>query len=237
MIVLLSLHSEEILYFGTYKIFITYLSRDSCCSMSNIKEEMADLIKQLKVNRKESPRTIIFCQTLQICSEVYETFQKALGADITHPPNAPNRSRYRLVDMYTSVTDSSVKHNIESSIKVADGILQVLACTTAFGMGVDCKGVSMIIHWGPPDDIEGYIQEVGRGGRGGETTEAKLFYNIKKLANADKAISEYCTNTSTCRREKLLSHFPEEHPKDKQEICACCDICRSSCNCGACTSV
>ena len=31
MIALLSLHSDEILYFGAYKIFVTHLSRDSCC--------------------------------------------------------------------------------------------------------------------------------------------------------------------------------------------------------------
>ena len=31
MIALISLHSDEILYFGAYKIFVTHLSRDSYC--------------------------------------------------------------------------------------------------------------------------------------------------------------------------------------------------------------
>ena len=37
--------------------------------------------------------------------------------------------------------------------------------TIAYGMGVDCSNVRQIIHWGPSDSIEAYIQESGRAGR------------------------------------------------------------------------
>ena len=30
----------------------------------------------------------------------------------------------------------------------------------AFGMGIDCTGVSKAIHFGPPDNTESYIQDV-----------------------------------------------------------------------------
>ena len=32
-------------------------------------------------------------------------------------------------------------------------------------MGVDCSNVQQIVHWGPPETIEAYIQESGRAGR------------------------------------------------------------------------
>ena len=44
--------------------------------------------------------------------------------------------------------------------------------TTALGMGVDIKGLHWIINYGPPSDIESYVQELGRAGRDGKQSEA-----------------------------------------------------------------
>lgn len=206
-------------------------------ALPNIHQELTHLTEQLKVKRNLCPRTVIFCRTLQVCSQVYETIHQALGPDITEPPGAPNLSRYRLMDMYTSVTAVPVKDNIEKSMKIPDATLRVLACTTAFGMGVDCKGVRIVLHWGPPSDIEGYIQEVGRGGRDDETSKAILYFDSKSLKNSDKAVKEYCTNTEICRRQQLLSNFPDDYTRDEHGTCACCDICQKNCKCATCMSV
>ena len=81
--------------------------------------------------------------------------------------------KYRLVDMYTSCTDSEVKEQIDSFTK-SDGILRIVCSTIAFGMGVDCPNVRLVIHLGPPDDTESYIQETGRAGRDEKHAEALL---------------------------------------------------------------
>ena len=44
-------------------------------------------------------------------------------------------------------------------------------------MGVDCKGVNRIIHFGPAKTIEAYLQECGRGGRDGKPSTCYLLYN------------------------------------------------------------
>ncbi|MFP7493765.1 ATP-dependent DNA helicase RecQ [Terribacillus saccharophilus] len=56
------------------------------------------------------------------------------------------------------------------------GQLQVICCTSAFGMGVDKEDVRLIIHYHLPSDKESFIQEVGRAGRdGGESVSVVLY--------------------------------------------------------------
>ncbi len=59
----------------------------------------------------------------------------------------------------------------------------VIACTNAFGMGVDKPDVRSVWHWNLPGSVEAYYQEAGRAGRDGEPARAVLLY-----APADRGI-------------------------------------------------
>ena len=63
----------------------------------------------------------------------------------------------------------------------AQGALDVVVATTAFGMGIDKPDVRFVYHHDVADSPDSYYQEIGRAGRDGEPAEAVLFYRPEDL--------------------------------------------------------
>lgn len=64
----------------------------------------------------------------------------------------------------------------------AEGEVEVVVATNAFGMGIDRADVRAVIHLAPPGSIEAYYQEVGRAGRDGEPAVAQMLIGPGDLA-------------------------------------------------------
>lgn len=90
-----------------------------------------------------------------------------------------------------------------------EGKTRVVACTNAFGMGIDKPDVRLVLHWDLPDSLEAYYQEAGRAGRDGKTCYAGVIYDeqdiadlkdttslqfppIQEVRNAYQALGNYC---------------------------------------------
>ena len=58
---------------------------------------------------------------------------------------------------------------------------RVIACTNAFGMGIDKPDVRVVVHYDVPDALENYYQEAGRAGRDGQKSYAVLLYNQAEI--------------------------------------------------------
>ncbi|MYL55102.1 RecQ family ATP-dependent DNA helicase [Pontibacillus yanchengensis] len=55
--------------------------------------------------------------------------------------------------------------------------LDVICCTSAFGMGVNKSNIRLVIHAHLPSQLESFIQEVGRAGRDGKQSVSLMFYS------------------------------------------------------------
>lgn len=200
---------------------------------SEISDNFMWLVHELEEKQIECPKVLIYVKDYQQCSELYHLFMQHLGAKAYYPPCAKKTSENRMVAMYHSGTSPSIQGVVLASLKDPSGKVRIIIATNALGMGVDIKGLHRIINYGPPSDIESYLQEVGRAGRDGKQSEALLVFHGQQLRHCTPEMLEYLKSTS-CRRSKLLELFDKGTVSSQsfsREKHRCCDVCALKCTC------
>jgi len=143
------------------RVFMTSFARKN---LSYSAEKCDDKINRILQLLKSIEGTgIIYCRTRRRTKEISDLLQQhGISCDFYHAGlNQENR-----------------KEKQEKWIK---GHTRIIACTNAFGMGIDKPDVRMVIHADMPDCLENYYQEAGRAGRDGKTAHAFLLYRETEL--------------------------------------------------------
>ena len=202
--------------------------------VSSVQETLKPVIDRLRKDRTAMPRMIIYGRSYDVCADIYLFFRSQLGEQFTEPIDAPDVTGYRLVDMFTSVTDPMHKDHILRTF-AKESCLRIVIATITFGMGLDCPNVRQIVHVDLPDDIESYIQHTGRAGRDGQPSLAVLL-RIKGGGRRilDYNMKEYGQSESVCRRDALFANMDNYQHIDMGTACLCCDVCMRHCTCGLC---
>lgn len=181
-------------------------------------DRITQIIRFLKTRLDESG--IIYCLSRKSTQEVTAKL---------------NKSGFKAKAYHAGLT-ADKRNSIQESF-INDATLIIVA-TIAFGMGIDKSNVRWVIHYNMPKNIEGYYQEIGRGGRDGLPAYNILFYSYadvvqlrkftENASNADYQIAklnrmQQFAEALSCRRIALLNYFGEHHT----ENCNNCDVCKS----------
>lgn len=202
---------------------------------ADIEEDFSDLVATLRSQSIRAPRVLVYCRSIDHCSELYAHFLFELGASSYHPAGAPQLSENRLFGMYHARTPQHNKEVILKSLTAEGGVVRVVFATIALGMGVDMKGVNSIVHYGAPRSLEDYFQESGRGGRDGSGAVSTIYWKRCDCPIREKPtkvehhqamlVRRYLENTTACRRKLLLEYFDPQYARPGPDLQSCCDIC------------
>jgi ATP-dependent DNA helicase RecQ len=128
----------------------------------------------------------------------------------------------------------------------ANGDVEVVVATNAFGMGIDRHDVRCIAHLAPPGSVEAYYQEAGRAGRDGSDAVCAML-----LSPGDMPLRRFLIESDTdgrapdenvvrhkwnlflelmrwaeggsCRHDAILRYFGDE--EETLSGCGRCDVC------------
>ncbi len=126
--------------------------------------------KLLKILEKVPGSGIVYCKTRRRTKEVSELLkQNGIVADYYHAGLSTEERNKKQEDWINNKT-------------------RIIACTNAFGMGIDKPDVRTVVHYDVPDALENYYQEAGRAGRDGKKAYAVLLYSEAELESLKKQI-------------------------------------------------
>lgn len=95
------------------------------------------------------------------------------------------------------------------------GEIQVMACTSAFGMGIDKPDVRWVFHAHIPTDLESYVQESGRAGRDGIASVCWIFPSANSIAETSRRLNQRFPDHEVLREVyQALANVSQSAPGD-----------------------
>ena len=117
-----------------------------------------------KLLRRLTRPGIVYCATTKAVDEIYAALRRARIPAVRYHGKMTKTERVKAQKRFTR-----------------RGPRLVMVATTAFGMGIDKPNIRYILHYQVPGSIEQYVQEAGRAGRDGRTSECIVLFDPADL--------------------------------------------------------
>src|SRR6185312_2540753 len=171
---------EKLLFKKGYQSFHQSFER------ANLSYSVFDLTskqsKLLSILKKVPGSGIVYCKTRKRTKEVAEMLtMNGVNTDYYHAGLSAEERNKKQEDWVNNKT-------------------RIIACTNAFGMGIDKPDVRTVVHYDVPDALENYYQEAGRAGRDGKKSYAVLFFNETELTELKNKVSQRFPSTEVVRK-------------------------------------
>lgn len=168
--------------------------------VDDIKEQLG---QDIKIIRGELARKSINIQTIRIDSQserlawIYENINKIQGTGIIYCLTKRdcdivsgwlNKKGICVESYYSGFTP---EERAKKESKLINNEIKALVATVALGMGFDKPDISFVIHFQRPGNVVAYYQQIGRAGRGIDTSYAILLYGCE-----DDNIIEHFINSA-----------------------------------------
>lgn len=176
------------------------------------------------INENKDGKVLIYCKTISDTDKVAQKI-KNLGFNCeSYHAEKKSKERTEIQKEYTS------------------GELDIIVSTIAFGMGINIPNIRLMIHYNCSNDVESYMQEIGRAGRDGKLSKCYMFgsevdfvlnnefiksindQKIRKYKEDDINYLKKYVRTDECRRKCILKYFGEKYDED----CNNCDNCNKA---------
>ncbi|XP_078582809.1 putative ATP-dependent DNA helicase RecS isoform X1 [Branchiostoma floridae x Branchiostoma japonicum] len=186
------------------------------------------LVTGVKKYGSEFGKAVIYCRDFKTVGAVYCHLVASLRDEAYVGVRISRNCR---VGMYHSETLPEKKEHVLSSFRGTSKFsnLSVVIATTALSMGVNFPDVRYVVMYGPPDNMEDLMQQIGRAGRDNLPAHGIMYSYAQQ--RCDDNVRQYAKGTS-CLRATLYNHFesakstvPLEPGHD------CCTVCHKTCNC------
>jgi ATP-dependent DNA helicase RecQ len=129
------------------------------------------LARLVEIIKKVPGTGIVYCKSRKRTSEIMNLLQlQGVSASNYHAGLSTDERNQRQKDWISNK-------------------VRVMACTNAFGMGIDKPDVRFVLHADPPDCVENYYQEAGRAGRDGKKAYAVLLYDENDIHELEQLAS------------------------------------------------
>ncbi len=164
-----------------------YLHTETLANEGQKRERLADLVRQL-----QGPG-IVYFSSRKLATSMADWLAENTG---------------RRVAAYHAGLDTMSRYRIQQQFML--GQIDVIAATSAFGMGIDKDNVRYVIHYHLSNDLANYLQEIGRAGRDGEQSAAILLY-----VPGDENLQLNMIDGTIPNREVVMGYYDKRFGADK----------------------